>query len=588
VPRMSKRSRRPRSTRPKQRAAKRRRPQRQEEPDLLEQIATALDDDDPLALLGMASALLAAVDPRSHNPFQQVPDGPTRDEFVESFLAVPLPETSALLAAVAGVSGDDLLRRRVAREIANRAHPLPEWLTGLSRATAAPEAVEVTHVLGDADDILVTVALPGGRALTAVVLVEHNLGSIVKDAFVLDEPLDDVVDAVRIASGNDPDMHARALAPADAKVRIVEAVEQGAMTLPPVETDTWPACRPLVEWMTALLPDGGTGYDRPEWDDDAVADLTARFRASPFADGIDDPGDMLSSLLWFGTDYGPGDPMRWSAVAAEILLLDWIPRKIMADVELLRGTPDLLRAFVRFCHHERGIRAGLTAATIAAIDEFEPEYQRLIRSDRVQGHEALLAAMGVLGDGNPDDLDASLSEIMLDTLRRAVGGAAALDALDAEPLPDEPFAWDAIPPDVHGRVGEVLDLVERCCTELLDEQYRTACRRLLADVAAGDPAIFRRRGRADTAAATVCWIVGRVNSLFDHLPVEPKLQVKQLVQHFGLPGSSMSGRSAPMLQAIGVDPHQPGDLELATPRYLTGQQRARILVDRDRFRALAD
>jgi hypothetical protein len=588
VPRMSKRSRRPRSTRPKQRAAKRRRPQRQEEPDLLEQIATALDDDDPLALLGMASALLAAVDPRSHNPFQQVPDGPTRDEFVESFLAVPLPETSALLAAVAGVSGDDLLRRRVAREIANRAHPLPEWLTGLSRATAAPEAVEVTHVLGDADDILVTVTLPGGRALTAVVLVEHNLGSIVKDAFVLDEPLDDVVDAVRIASGNDPDMHARALAPADAKVRIVEAVEQGAMTLPPVETDTWPACRPLVEWMTALLPDGGTGYDRPEWDDDAVADLTARFRASPFADGIDDPGDMLSSLLWFGTDYGPGDPMRWSAVAAEILLLDWIPRKIMADVELLRGTPDLLRAFVRFCHHERGIRAGLTAATIAAIDEFEPEYQRLIRSDRVQGHEALLAAMGVLGDGNPDDLDASLSEIMLDTLRRAVGGAAALDALDAEPLPDEPFAWDAIPPDVHGRVGEVLDLVERCCTELLDEQYRTACRRLLADVAAGDPAIFRRRGRADTAAATVCWIVGRVNSLFDHLPVEPKLQVKQLVQHFGLPGSSMSGRSAPMLQAIGVDPHQPGDLELATPRYLTGQQRARILVDRDRFRALAD
>ncbi|HSU10571.1 MAG TPA: hypothetical protein VLK57_15340, partial [Pseudonocardia sp.] len=122
---MSKRSRRPRSSRPKQRAAKTRRPQRRQEPDLLEQIATALADDDPLGLLGLASALLAAVDPRSHHPFQKEPDGPTRDEFVESFLAVPLPETSALLAAVAGVSGDDLLRRRVAREIANRAHPLP-------------------------------------------------------------------------------------------------------------------------------------------------------------------------------------------------------------------------------------------------------------------------------------------------------------------------------------------------------------------------------------------------------------------------------------------------------------------------------
>ena len=88
-------------------------------------------------------------------------------------------------------------------------------------------------MLGDADDVLVAVTLPGGRALTAVVLIEHNLGSIVKDAFVLDAPLDDVVDTVRAASGNDPDMRARPLAPADAKVRIIEAVERGAMTLPP-------------------------------------------------------------------------------------------------------------------------------------------------------------------------------------------------------------------------------------------------------------------------------------------------------------------------------------------------------------------
>ena len=237
---------------------------------------------------------------------------------------------------------------------------------------------------------------------------------------------------------------------------------------------------------------------------------------------------MLSSLLWFGTDYGPGDPMRWSAVAAEILLLDWIPRKIVADVEYLESAPDLLRAFVRFCHHERGIRSGLTDETIAAIDEFEPEYQQLIRSDRLQGPEALLAALGVFDDGDPDELDESLGEIMLDSLRRVVGGAAALDALDTEPLPDEPFAWEPIPPDVHGRVGEVLDLVERCCTDLLDEQYRTACRRLLADAAAGDPEIFRRRGRANTAAAAVCWIVGKTNSLFDHTRIEPKLQVKQL------------------------------------------------------------
>lgn len=269
------------------------------------------------------------------------PDTPSREEFVESFLSAPLPETSALLATVAALSGDEVLRRRVTREIAGRAHALPDWLVDLPRAVAVPEAVEVTHALGDGDDVLVAVTLPGGHVLTAVVLIEHNLGSVAKDAFVLSEPLDEVVATVHEAAGSDPDMATGPLSPADAKVRITDAVDHGARTFPPYETDTWPACRALVEWMTALLPDGGTGYARPEWTEDEVADLARRFRASPFAAGLDDPGDLLSSLLWFGTDYGPGDPMRWSPTSAEILLLDWIPRKIVTEVELLAPAPDV-------------------------------------------------------------------------------------------------------------------------------------------------------------------------------------------------------------------------------------------------------
>ena len=382
-------------------------------------------------------------------------------------------------------------------------------------------------------------------------------------------------------------------------MRITEAVERGARTIPPTETETWPTCRPLVEWMTSLLPDGGTGYERPEWPDEAIDDLARRFRASPFAAGVDDPDDLLSSLLWFGTDYGPGDPMRWSPTAVEILLLDWIPRKIVADVEHLTRAPDLLRAFIRFCHHERGIRPGLTEETVAAVDEFEPEYQQLIRSDRLQGPEALLAAMGVYDARTPiprttseddvseDDVGAVVAEIMLDTLRDAVGGEDALDGLDTDPLPDEPFAWDAIPPDVHARVGEVLDLVERCCAELLDGEYRTACRRLLADVAAGDPEIFRRRGKAEMTAASVCWIVGKANALFDPTAPGPTMQVKQLMAHFGV--TSASQRSGMLLRAIGVEPdNRYVVMNLGTPRYLTGERRAQILEDRDRFRAMAD
>jgi hypothetical protein len=384
-------------------------PQRRREPDLVERIADALDGDDPLELLELASTLLDVVDRRSDHPFRPDPDRPTREQLLESLFAAPLSETSALLTAVAALSGDDVLRRRVSREIADRAHALPEWLAEVSKAVAEPEAVEVTHALGDGDDVLVSVALPGGHPLTAVVFIEHNSGSIVQDAFVVPGPLDEIVATVRAARGSDSDLADRPLSPADAKVRITEAVERGARTIPPTETETWPACRPLVEWMTSLLPDGGTGYERPEWPDDAVDDLARRFRASPFAEGVDDPDDLLSSLLWFGTGYGPGDPMRWSPTAVEILLVDWIPRKIVADVEHLTRAPDLLRAFIRFCHHERGIRPGLTEDTVAAVDEFEPEYQQLIRSDRLQGPEALLAAMGMY-DPECADPEADASE----------------------------------------------------------------------------------------------------------------------------------------------------------------------------------
>ncbi len=579
---MARRTRKPRK---KPAAAKRRtrpprRDRRREEPDLIDRVAAALDDADPLSLLGLASTLLAVGDPRGRNPFAGPSEAPTREELFESFLGVPLPETSALLAAMAGLSGDEVLRRRVLREITERAHSLPDWLTALSRTASGPRSAEVGHVLGDGDNVLVEAVLPGGHHLTVVVYIDHNMGTLVKDAFVVSEPLDEVLDRLLTVSTDDPDTCARPLDPADARVRLADAVHLGAISFPPYETDTWPACRPLVEWMTGLLPEGGSGYRRPEWNDAELAGLAGRFHASRFGAGLDDPLDMLSLLLRFGTDYSPGDPLRWSPVVVEIMLLDRIPRKVVAEAGDLAGAPDLLRALIRFCHHERGIRAGLTEQTLAAVDAYEPEYQQLIRSERPQGPAALLAAMGVL-----DEPERDYPDIMLDTLRRAVGGDAALDVLDAEPLPDEPFDWAGVPDDVHDRVGEVLELADRCCTELLDREYRTVCRRLLADIAAGDPEIFRRRARADTAAAAICWLAGQANSLFDHDPGTPTLTAKDLAGHFGL-GSNASQRSATMLRALGVSDRQYGRRDLGSPRYLTGGRRARILDLRDRYRAM--
>lgn len=291
-----------------------------------------------------------------------------------------------------------------------------------------------------------------------------------------------------------------------------------------------------MEWVNASLPDGGTGYQRPQWSDAKVARLANRFFASSYGVELDDEDNrrMLDSVLWFGTDYGPGDPLRWSPVNVEILLTDWIPRKIVAEVAYLAQAPRLLRAFIQFCHADRGVRPALATETLAAVDYWEPDYQRIIRSPRPQGAAALLAAMGVLDP-----------------------------------------------------VGEALALVDRCCDELLSGEYRTACRRLLARAASGDGDVFRRRGRIDTLAAAVVWIVGKANDLFGAYGGRGML-VKDLMGHFGLRQGGVSQRATALRRAGGFDRDQFGNPALGSPDCLVSTRRQEIIEIRDRCKASRD
>lgn len=576
-----------------------------DEPDLLGDVRRMLGKGHPWELLCFASTLLTTVDPRCADPFArargEAPDGPTREELVGSFLEVGCVETTALLTVLAELVPDELLARRACRELAGRDDQLPGWLEGLA-PVAVDRAVEMSHPLGDGDNIMIGLRTGVGHALTTVVYVDHNLGTIVKDAFVVGEPLEAVVDDFRDASGADPDIVYADVDLAEARARVTAAVETAARTYPPLETDSWPACRPLVEWVARQLPDGGVGYVRPEWDDAARAALAERFFASAHARGYEDEDrDLLPALLWFACDYGAGDPLRWSPVAVELLLADWLPRKVVADTAFLARAPALLRGLVRFSHAERGIRAGLTEETLAAVDRWEPTFLEAIRAPRTEASAALREAMGAADESCADgwlgglggvfgDLfgDAQLTgfrQRWLSILRDAVGGDEALWHLDAEPLPDEAFDWPAVPDDVGEPVGEALVLVDGCCEELLDAEWRTACRRLLADVAAGDPAIFRRGSRADTAAAAVVWTVGKANDLFSART--GGLTAKEALAWFGV-SASVSQRAATMQRALGVEAQPAHDVTLQSPRYLVASKRAAIMRDRDAAAAASE
>ena len=358
-------------------------------------------------------------------------------------------------------------------------------------------------------------------------------------------------------------------------------METGARTWPPEESEDWPASRPLLEWILRSMPAGGSGFDRPEWPEGETERLTDRFLASPYGHGFttSEDGSTVDDLLWYRTGYGYGDPLRWSGAAVEILLLDWYPRKIVAEPELLLRMPDVLRAFIRFAHAESGLDESLTADTLRAVDAFEPEYRDAIRRPHRQGPEALLERMGVLdplADDSDDVIDfADLERFQRSMLADMVGGEQQLDRLTAEPLPDEPFDDQGIPDQIADRVAETLALVDRCCEELLDTEHRTAVRRLLHDVAIAHPRGFDGRSRPRTAAAGLCWMVGRANASVGY----GDLQTQELMAWFGLKAPPVT-RAYSIQRALGLDPLS-SPASLGSARYLTGERRAALIDQRD-------
>ncbi|MEE6282020.1 hypothetical protein [Georgenia sunbinii] len=546
--------------------------------DFLGTIAAALADPEPLSFLALASSMVAALDPRSADPLAPVADdSPEAALFLESLIGHVVPETTALLLAFAELLPDNHLAQRARREARRRDHVLPRWLQRLDEAEPGPVTAS-TDVLGDGQNTVVSVQLVGGESLTAVVYVDHNLGTVAKDGFIVPDDLPAFrADFDALADESDG-VEFTDLRPAEARAQIEQAIAMGAMTVPRFESDTWPASRPIVEWIIGLLPPGGTGFERPEWTDEQRSAISAEFLRSPEGatlTGRDDDA-ITRDLLWFTTDYSGGEPLRWSFLNVQILLADWYPRKVMAGLAYLRRVPTVLRALVRYAHRLEGIPGPLTERTLKAIDEWEPLYLELISDAGAPGTPGPLDQ---LSRADLAELLAHLANHVHEQAAGAVGGEQALAELDDAPLPDEAFQWDNIPADVHERVAEILQLCDGCAGEMFDVEMRTAFRRVLARTAATDPAVFRRRSKNSTAAAAIAWLVASANDRLS--PYSGGLTTKALLAHFGVTGS-ISDRARPFLRAFGADEWQSAyDLTFGTPEVLTSDRRARLIEMRD-------
>jgi hypothetical protein len=168
-----------------------------------------------------------------------------------------------------------------------------------------------------------------------------------------------------------------------------------------------------------------------------------------------------------------------------------------------------------------------------------------------------------------------------------VDDLAALLDLDTEPLPDEAFDWSGVDAQDRAIVAAVLDRCDAGCDALLDTEYRTIARRILAMLAARDPRPLRRTTNHDRLAAGIVWLAGRGNGEFGRRAPRWR-SARRVADWFGVTNCADRGYS--IRNAAGLVPEvldRYGSLVDATPlgstALLHSKTRRSLITQRDAY-----
>ncbi|MGZ4791426.1 MAG: hypothetical protein ACXWBO_06155 [Ilumatobacteraceae bacterium] len=492
----------------------------------------------------MASGLIEVSTPRPTDSWsgRKRSDGPA---VFETFVDSGLAPMAALAYAVAALHPSELLTASLTHKIPSDVlRSGPKWLPSIGDIVVT-DVQRTSDTLGDGENLMISWRWPAGLTATMVVYIDHNMGTVVKDAFVVPEGAAGMAAVYeRIA---DPNITLERFDAADARARIHESIEHGDRIVPPLESEQWPQIRPLLEFLLRLLPQGGAGFERPSWPDSGRRRLLDEFAASDVAtlSGLDanELRELADPLIWFACDYGPGDPLRWSPVSVEVVLADWYPRKVLAPAAELVRLPEALAALIRYAHDVRGVPADLTTETLAAVERWRGHFDRAIRQPG-RSSSAYAERRSPVASGLP-------SNEAIDAVRRMlvdlVGSEEALASLDDVPLGDVPFHWRSVPSDIRAPTEMTLAWLDRWAVELFDAEVRTIARAVLAACVDADPGLMKRSHNPERVAAAILWVVStRIASRFSR-PVREQLAwkcstQKELATAMALPPSAVSSR----------------------------------------------
>lgn len=501
--------------------------------DLLSSLTQALSSESPLDLLMAASSLAAVLEAPVDDHSTRLPPGsafarpapagsqmtgagdahgalpalPTSQDLTNALLVMDTKETVAVARVWAELTGDVLLAKRAATALRPHASGTPQWLAQIGRTTAV-RAVSLISVVHHEETILVEMST-GGVPFTLATAVTRAGSPYLEDAYPVGMTVDG---ALGTTSLEDENVVVNDVSLADARARISEAIDMSDHMLPPIETDTWPLVRPLLTWALTLLPAGGSGFDLHEWTPVEIEEYVDDFMSSSWAQQLNTDARFDAQLLLdFQANYGSNQPLRWGSDFTARVLLDLVPRKVMAPPDELLMFPTVLRALIPWANSRSGVPFWVTQNALKVVDDVEDDFRTLVLGDAMEDDDSPSGAFDdflSLLSSTSTFLDFALWELW--RLEEEVGGSEALENLDGGPLPAEEFQTSGIPDDVAPRLQHLARQVGELSDEVFkDAEMKTSAFRVLAAAATRSPQVFRRRFTDPPTVASICWITGR-------------------------------------------------------------------------------
>lgn len=283
------------------------------------------------------------------------------------------------LTAIAGVDDGELGIR--AGQLADGLPKLPSepsWLRCLGETTVTAAAVMREDIFDDGFTMFLEARHATEDTHAIGVYIDNNLGVMAKNILIADS-IDQVAEVLRSnPTPGDGELRLEPIEPAMAAAEIHCAMALTDITLDPPVSDDYAALRALALLRADDVPGVASPPEPRELTVSDRDQLRDEFLSAPEGSGFAADGDearVVSLAIDFCADYVDSRPLRWSPVVVELFMASWLPRKVLADADLMAAVPSALDAWVRFAGRKRDLPQWAIDTTCEAIPRWREEME---------------------------------------------------------------------------------------------------------------------------------------------------------------------------------------------------------------------